>query len=222
MSNKPAVFIFFLLAFASMPGRGQTLYISDELHVPLRSSPCRRCTILHQGLPAGTELYLVKEKDGWSHVKTPGGLDGWLESQYLVKQPIARDRLAKAETRLQTLEKENASLKQQLEDIQAASSTLESELKATQEQKGSIDEELANIRQMSANAINLHEQNQELLKRNRILQSEIDVLTAVREQLESDQTQKWFLYGALAVFLGGLLSVLIPKLKPRKKFSEWA
>lgn len=220
---KAMILVSVFLGSFALECQAKTLYISDELRVPLRTGPGGGYRIIHQGLPSGTELNLIESNnDGWSHITSAGGLDGWLESQYLTDQLIARDRLARVESRLQVLEKENAALKKQLGESQTASRSLESELQATQVQSRDAEAELTKIRQISANSLNLHEQNQELLKRNRMLQSEIDVLTAVREQLEDNETQRWFMYGGLAVFLGAMLTVLIPRLKPRKRFSEWA
>ena len=41
------------------------------------------------------------------------------------------------------------------------------------------------------------------------------------EILENDRRNQSFLYGGLTVFLGALLAILVPKLRGRKKFSEW-
>lgn len=223
MMNRLITLLILVLAAATTSALAQTRYISDELRVPLRSSPCSRCAILHQGLPAGTKLQQVEvNDDGWSHVTSASGLDGWLQTQYLVSEPIARDQLQQARTKLNDLEQQNTILKQQLDEFQSTSETLETQLNSALEAKRSVDDELTSVRQISSDALNLHQQNQELLKRNRILQSEIDILTASRDQLRSDATRKWFMYGAIAVFLGALLTALIPRLKPRKKFSEWA
>ena len=54
-----------------------------------------------------------------------------------------------------------------------------------------------------------------------MLQRENDVLKANFEDLQKDRRNESFLYGGLTVFLGAILVVLIPKLRGRKRFSEW-
>lgn len=212
-----------LAAFAlSMPGLAATAYISDELRVPLRSSPCGTCAIVHSGLIAGTSLSVLEKGDEWSQVRTGNGLTGWLPSQYLTEQPIARDRLARVVERNQALENENTSLKEQLGTLEQAQASNETDLAESITTRQELEQELAALKQISGNALTLQQQNEELVKRNRMLQSEIDVLTASRDQLLRDNRQSWFIYGAVAVFLGALLTLLIPRLKPRRRFSEWA
>lgn len=205
----------------SMPNLAATAYISDELRVPLRSSPCATCAIVHSGLIAGTSLTVLEQGDEWSQVRTGNGLTGWLPSQYLVEQPIARDRLARVLERNQTLETENSTLQEQLATLEQAQTSSETDLAESISTRQELEQELAALKQISGNALTLQEQNEELVKRNRMLQSEVDVLTASRDQLLRDNRQSWFIYGAVAVFLGALLTLLIPRLKPRRRFSEW-
>lgn len=199
----------------------ETLYVSDDLRVPLRAKPCSRCSIIHQGIKSGTTLNRVETKDNWSHVTTRSGLDGWMPSQYLLKNQIARIRITKVEQRLQEAQQQNSSLQQQLTEARSAISTMEAQLTEAQSGASSISNELNEIKTISANTISIHQQNQELLERNGLLQNKIDVLTASNERLRNDESQTWFLYGALSVLFGAILAVLLPSLKRRKQFSEW-
>ena len=210
------------LLFASTWLQAETRYISDDLRVPLRKTPCNRCAILHHGLKSGTSLKVVEDNnDGWTHVTTSGGLDGWLPTQYLVTQQIARHRIIKVEKQLAATKADNIALQQQLQDLTEANQSLTSQLTSVQTESGSISAALNNIRKISASAISIQQQNEELLTKNRMLQGEIDILSATNEQLRSNEHQSWFLYGGLSVFMGALLTILIPRLKRRKKFSEW-
>lgn len=203
-----------------LPGIGlaaETRFISDELLVPLRSSPCSDCSIIHRGLVAGTQLSFEATENDWARVTTQEGLTGWLPLQYLVEKPIARQRLSAAEANTRMLVEENESLKASVAELQA----LREKHAALELRNQELETELSTMKKLSANALTLQEQNESLIKENRMLQSDVDVLTATRDQLVRNNSQKWFLYGGIAVFLGALLTVLIPQLKPRKRFSEW-
>ncbi len=213
-----------LLLIALSPSLvAETRYISDEFRVPLRKSPCSRCAILHQGLKTGLKLDFIESADGWSHIRTPGGMEGWIENQYIVTQPIARDRIARYKKQNETLNTSNAKLKAEVKELKANNKQLGGRLSAVSDDNEAVSLELADIKAVSANALNLKVQNQKLLQDNGMLQSKIDVLGALNKQLESSHIQKWFLYGALAVFLGALLSILLPRLKRKRRgHSEWA
>ena len=71
----------------------KTVYVIDEFLVPLRETPCSRCTIVHRGIKTGSKMRLLEVVDGWGHVITARGIEGWMESQYLIDEPIARIKL---------------------------------------------------------------------------------------------------------------------------------
>ncbi len=213
-----------LLLIALSPSLvAETRYISDQFRVPLRKSPCSRCAILHQGLKSGLKLTYIESADGWSHIRTPGGMEGWIENQYIVNQPIARDRIARYKKQNEALNSSNGTLQAQVKALKADNQQLGGRLNTVSDDNEAVSRELADIKVVSANALNLKVQNQQLLEDNGMLQSKIDVLSAQNKQLESSQTQKSFLYGAIAVFLGALLSIILPRLKRKRRgHSEWA
>ena len=217
------LFLSLLLLAISPNLLAETRYISDEFRVPLRKSPCSRCAILHQGLKTGLKLEFIESADGWSHIRTPGGMEGWIEDQYIVTQPIARDKIARYQEQNSLLNTTNDKLRAEVKDLKANNQQLESRLNAVSDDNEAVSRELADIKAVSANALNLKVQNQQLLEDNGKLQGRIDVLSALNKQLESSHTQKWFLYGAISVFLGALLSILLPRLKRKRRgHSEWA
>ncbi|KJS04110.1 MAG: hypothetical protein VR73_15615 [Gammaproteobacteria bacterium BRH_c0] len=199
----------------------QTRYVTDALRVPLRSSPCATCSIVHQGLTPGTALTVINTEDEWTRVTTAQGANGWLPNHYLVNTPVAPGREAAIDANTDSLKSENAQLKNELRELQVAYDALEAEYSLNKETLSALEVELSTVKKISNNALTLQEQNEELIKRSHMLQSEIDVLTASRDQLQSDNTQRWFMYGGIAVFLGALLATLLPSLRPRRRYSEW-
>lgn len=217
------ILISALFALMAFNVQAATVYVSDEYRVPLRSSPCPRCSILHKGIKSGTAMTLVETNaEGWSHVTTRSGLDGWMPSHYLQKEPTAREQLESMQARMASAEGKASELKQQLAALQEENNQLSSQLESLQDNNQGISSELQSIKKISSNAIAINQQNKELLERNGILQSEIDVLKASNERLANSERNTWFLYGALAVVMGSLLTLLVPRLKKRKRYSEWA
>ena len=55
-----------------------------------------------------------------------------------------------------------------------------------------------------------------------VLKNRIGVLEADNQRLRDDSWQKWFINGVWATGIGGLLTLLLPRLIPqRKRRSEW-
>jgi SH3 domain protein len=196
-------------------------WVSDEFFVPLRSTPCARCTIVHRGLKSGTKLRLLERVDGWGHLITNQGIEGWLEEQYLEDQPTARIRVKEQQKELAALKKRNSDLDKIVGELTQASKAVHGDLDKSQKNQNNLVTELAEIRDISSDAIAMSVQNKQLVKNNHMLQSENDSLKANVNDLQKDQRNKSFVYGGLAVFLGAILAILIPTLRRRKRFSEW-
>ena len=102
----------------------------------------------------------------------------------------------------------------QLEQANAQIAQLQSE-------KTRLDEELVSIKQISSSQIDTHERNAELVKQNRLLIGEKEVLITDNERLKNRNSQTWFLYGGMLVAISSLISVLIPKLGRKRRSDGW-
>ncbi len=214
--------IIALLMATSALATAQVRYISDEPRVPLRDAPCATCAPVHPGLVPGTPLTVEDSENGWSRVVLEDGRGGWLPSHYLASRRASDARFENLDASSQSVREENIQLRNQLSELTSAHEELQRLHGETRELLTNLEVELSTVRKLSANVLGLQEQNEELIRRNRMLQSDIDVLTASRDQLQGDHRQKWFLYGGLTVVLGALLAVLLPGLRPRRRYSEWA
>jgi SH3 domain protein len=202
-----------LLAGSSVfcvPALAATMYVSDQFTVPLRRGPSNSHRILHAGLPSGTALEVLGTDDaaGFTQVRTANGTEGWIPTQFLSAQPVARDRLAAADRRVATLEAQVKSLRQ--------SDGRANEL-AKQTEK--LQTELAEIRRISATSIANYEENKQLKASNESLQKQVTQLSERVRQLERNVMLKWLLAGGGLVLLGLLIGAWV---KSRPKRSSWA
>lgn len=199
----------------------ETRYISDELAVPLRRGPSNSYKILHRGLPSGTQLEVLGEdkEAGFTHVRTQNGTEGWVPTQYLTEQPIARDRLASANRRIASLENELKTLRASAQEIRVARSDAEGRIKELTDRNEKLEAELTEIRQASATAIAQYEQNKQLRAANETLSQQVTQLTQQVRQLERNAMLQWLLAGAGLVLLGLILGAWLAS---RRKRSVWA
>ncbi len=199
----------------------KTVYVIDEFFVPLRETPCSRCTIVHRGIKTGSKMRLLEVVDGWGHVITARGIEGWMEAQYLIDEPIARIKLGQQQRELAALKKRNSELDRDFQALRAETKALRDQLDSSLDDHEAVARELAEVRAISGDALALNQQNEQLVKNNHMLQRENDALKANVDDLQRDKRNESFLYGGLTVFLGAILVVLIPKLRGRKRLSEW-
>ncbi len=216
------IFMALLLAAVSAPLLATTGYIADELYVPLRAGQGNQYKI-HKVLRSSTKLNIISEsEDGeWSQVEA-GDLSGWMRSQYIVKEPTAELKLADVSRRLAERNDQYADAKTALQNEEAKNQELSTALQDTQQKLDATTQELEELKKISGDAVSLHQRHQDFMKKYELLQTELDVKVSENNRLRNDDRRSWFMYGAGAVGLGVLLTLIIPALRPKKKYSEWA
>ncbi|WP_043315640.1 TIGR04211 family SH3 domain-containing protein [Microbulbifer sp. HZ11] len=199
-------------------------YITDELHVPMRSGQGNEFRILHRGLPSGTKLTLLQDSPdtGWAQVRTPGGEEGWVRRQYLESEPVAKIKLAQAEQRLQHIESMQGDLGGEVRRLEEDNTKLTTALKIERERAEALAKELKELKSLSADAVALNQRHQKLLNQHELLKQKQSMSQAEIQRLSSSESQKWYMYGAVSVLLGAILAMVAPHFKPRKRNSEWA
>lgn len=218
------VITLFILVFTSVASAQQSVYVSDILYVPLRSGAGVEYRIINAAMRSGTVLTRMGESDDklWTQVKTSAGVEGWIRNQYITENVTAQIRLDRANARLTKLEKENRELKNTNKGLSQKNSTLSSTAQSETQSRAQMSAELEKIRQLSAGAIELDRRYQDLLQKHEMTQTQRDSLLADNENMKSDQSLSFLLYGAGILILGMLLAVILPALKPKKSYSEWS
>jgi SH3 domain protein len=215
------VLLALLLVLGPVSAFAATMYISDELTVPLRRGPSNGHRIINAALPSGLALEVLGEDNaaGFTQVRTPNGIEGWLPTQYLVGQPVAKDRLAAATKRVEALEAQLKSTRENYQDVRGARSEIEGKASELSKENQKLQTELAEIRRVSATAITQFEENKQLKASNASLTTQVTQLTDEVQDLKRNVMLRWLLSGGALVLIGLALGAWI---KSRPKRSTWA
>ncbi len=213
-------YFFLALITQSLAAVGDVNYISDVLNVPLRSGPSTAHRIIHRGIPSGTQLTILAtdEEAGFTQVRTSRGMEGWVTSQYLIKEPIARVKLAATQKRLKNLKAEIAKEREARASIQAKNKETKANNKTLNSKVEALGNELAELKVVSADPIKEHARNVELTRQNTRLVGEVEELSSKARRLEENVQLQWLLYGGALVLIGLILGVVI-KTRPRQQAS---
>jgi SH3 domain protein len=209
---KIASTLLLLLLSASSLAQ-EVRYISDRHYVPLRSGQGDQYRIVHRGLASGLRLEVdeINEDSGYSHVTTPNGTQGWIRSQYLVSDEPARQQLERSRQR-------NEVLLAQQSNWQATNE----QLLGSQAQLKITTTELAELQLISGNALNLDINNRRLTQQLEVLKTRIEVLEGDNLRMSESNESDAFYSGVFAVLLGVIITLLIPRLWPKRRpSSSW-
>ncbi len=209
-----------LTTLAAPSASANTRYISDELTVPVRSGPSGGHRIVHRGLSSGTRMQVleVDEGSGFSRIRTDGGTEGWIRSQYLVAEPIARLKLASAQESLRRARADLAAEQKKVQDLTQTTRQQNSANNNNQQQIERLEAELAELKRISADAVETHNNNLKLEESNARLQDELDDLAESHAELQNDSENQMLMIGGILILLGLIAGVAI---KSRPQRSAW-
>ena len=199
----------------------QTLYISDQIYVPVRKGQGNQYTILHRGLPTGTKVTLVEKNESWTKITTQENLTGWVRNQFLSESPPSSTKLLIASQKLQSVNSEIKDIKNENEVLRKNYADSQKALADSQTLVTATQEELSSIKTISASAIESHQRLQILTEKMQLLQTENDVLKSENENLLKSERNTFFLYGAFTLLIGALLAVILPRVGIRKRRDGW-
>ena len=218
--------LFTLLTLAMTESLAQDArFVSDKQYIPLRSGPGGDYRIVHRGIPSGTSLTVGREsEDGtWAEITTANGTSGWIRTQYLMTEVPAQNRLRAAEQKAEQIAAAHAQLEEQLAELQEERVELLNQINSTDSGYRQVAEELAQLKQVSGKAVQLDTDNRRLVEESENLRSEADMLKSENQRLQDKLDSEAFIDGALAVVLGVIITLVVPRLWPkRRKSSSWA
>ncbi len=196
-------------------------YVSDQLIITMRTGQGSQYQIL-KTLPSGTRLEVLETNDdtGYAKVRIADGTEGWVLTRFLSLEPIAREKLAAAQSKLQRISEQNRVLKEELATLKQNHTELEAERDTLLGQSKAAKSEMERLSQVAAQPIQLDKQNRELKQQNVSLEKELQLIQQENQVLKERSQREWFIAGA-GVLLGGmLLGLILPKLRWRRK-SNW-
>lgn len=214
------------LAFCfALPLQAQDVkYVSDKVFVVLHKGPGAEYRWAAKLTP-GTRLRVARTaEDGkWAEVTTDRGTTGWVSTEFLSTDTPAQVRLPAAEARADKLSAENAELSSQVTTLEAEKLELLNKINSSDSELGDISQQLSSLKQISGNAVQLDTDNRRLVEESENLRADVDMLEAENLRLQDKLKSEDFINGALAVLMGVFITLVVPRLWPkRRKSSSWA
>ncbi len=208
----------FMLLTLSAATAAQTVWVSDVFEVTLRTGPTTSNAI-QMMVESGTELEVLEQDAdaGYTRVRTNGGTEGWVLSRYLMSEASARQQLETLTRQLTNANAQGTSRESQLGAIRGEYNSAKSRIAELERSESSLQEELADIRRTAANTLAIDSQNKDLQHQLTDTEIQVSVLEQANEKLSGQTTRNWFITGALVLFGGVLLGLILPRMKWQKK-----
>ncbi len=196
----------------------ETLYVSDQFEVPLRTGETTEHAILRM-LPSGTAVELIEtDKDkGYSRVRTQSGVEGYMLSRYLMPEAAARDQLAALRQRLSSASDEQGGLSRQVDELGQQLANAQRTITELTNERDQAGTELDRVKSVSAKSLELDERNRQLMQQVAAGEQRIRELSADNETLRRHTTRDWFLAGGGLVLFSMLLGIGLTRVRWRRR-----
>lgn len=202
--------------------QAETRYVTDQLKITMRSGESTTHKIIRM-LPSGypVEVLETNRDSGYSRIQTGDGKTGFVLTRQLMNTPSARERLEKAEARLQELQEEPGRLTTKLMTLQDEHQKLQGAHTEMTGERDRLAQELEAIQRTASNAIRISNERNELRKQVATLTRQVEDLKQENRELGNDTAQNWFLIGAGVIVGGIILGLILPHLRLQRRKSSW-
>lgn len=217
--------LLLLPMFLALPLQAQEVrYVSDKVFIVLHRGPGTDYRWVAKLTP-GTRLQVARTSDGgkWAEVTTSRGTTGWVSTEFLSADTPAQVKLPAAEAKAEKLSTRNAELSTELQTLKSEQVELLNKINSSDSELGDVSQQLANLKQVSGKAVQLDTDNRRLVEEAENLRSEVEMLEAENQRLQDKLGSEDFFNGALAVLMGVIITLVVPRVWPkRRKSSSWA
>jgi len=212
------VTVFLISLLMSAIAAAQSAWVSDEFEVTLRTGPSTSNAIQLM-VTSGTELQVLEEdpEAGYTKVRTNGGTEGWVLTRYLMDEAPAREQLEALTRQLTSATSEGTSMGTQLSAIRGEYDNANQKIRSLERDNANLQSQLEQITEKSANTLAIDRQNQNLQQQLTDAEIEVSVLEQEKEQLVGQSNRNWFMTGAAVVFGGVLLGLILPRMKLQRR-----
>jgi len=215
------ILLFTLFVSASQLA-ADTRYVVDELIITVRSGRTNSHQIVKL-LRSGAKIDVLSELEDngkqYAFIQA-GDVTGWVLSQYLSPEKIARDRIEDIEANAAKIRQENNQLKKQLNELRDKNASLIQQRDKLNSNAQSMDEELSKIKRVTARPLAIQKSNETLRIQLAQKTSEAKLLSEENVSLKDREQRDWFIAGT-GVTIGSILfGIILTRIRWRRR-SSW-
>lgn len=223
MKNLFACLILILLPSITAPVWAQTTaYISDTLEIPVRAGASERYKVIGS-VRSGSAIDVLKVDTvkGYTQIRTPDGIRGWLPSEQLTETPSSRELLVGVRQELEQLKAQHTDLQQHMDSVVSKPGTEAMSYPQLYEEAQRLRQQMAQFRKVAASTVAIDERNKALQERTVTLERELQIVQQENQALRNDNDNVRFLMGAVILGACLLVAVMMPRLREQKR-AQWS
>jgi SH3 domain protein len=200
----------------------ETRYVTDLIFTPVRTGPGGDYRIINKGLPSGTEVtyYGLTEDGVWAEIQTKGGTRGYLRAQYLQANAPRGSQVNALEATLAGEVERAAQLQRDLDEAMAQLTSTDSSMSTAARELEQTRETLAEVKRVSANAIQLDQMTKSLTGKLEDANARNDLLKLENARLQDRISSNRAIEVVVLIALGIMIALLVPRLSVKRRRND--
>lgn len=218
--NKKILTVLFLSFLVTTAIAEEIRYVSDKLIITIRTGPSIQNKIVRKiESGARVEVFDTADDGKYAQIRTQNGVEGWVLSQYLTEEPVAAQRLERAEKKLGQAQEKASQLGSKINALNNQIKELKAENEKLSKNSREMKSEITSISKAASRPIELDRENKDLRESIGKISTELQVVSNQYQKMKDSNQQEWFIIGAGVLLAGILLGFIIPKLRFTRKDS---
>ena len=199
-----------------------TVYVSDTLEIPLRAGASNRYKVIG-AVRSGSPIEVLKADaaKGYTQIRTPAGIRGWLPSDQLTHTPSSQEQLGQTRQELEQLKARHFELQEHMDTVVSKPGADAMSYPQLYEEAVRQRQLLAQYRKVAADTVALDERNKTLQERAVTLERELQIVQQENQALRNDNDNIRFLMGAVILVACLLVAVMMPRIREQKR-AQWS
>ncbi len=195
------VFLGIVLMCFSANGFAESMYVTDQLKLTLRSGASTEHKILAV-VESGQKVEILEPGDDWSLVRNAKGKEGYVLTRYLMSEPTHNVRLEKLQRKHKALTQQAATLLEENTQFRSENKKLKSALDKNEKTLQKLRLDYDKLKAGSAEYIELKEKSKTVSRQLAEQTKRADTLDKELRSVETNQYIKWFLAGSGVLLMG--------------------
>ena len=200
----------------------ETRYVTDLIFTPVRTGPGGDYRIINKGLPSGTEVtyYGITDDGVWAEIETKGGTRGYLRAQYLQSNAPRGSQVNALEATLAEEVARTAQLQRELDEAMGQLTSTDSSMNTAARELKETRETLAEVKRVSANAIQLDQMTKSLTGKLEEANGRNDLLKLENARLQDRISSNRAIEVVVLIVLGIMIALLVPRLSVKRRRND--
>ena len=205
----------------SLPAQA-TAYVSDALEIPLRAGASDRYKVIGSvRTGSSAEVLKVDAVKGYTQIRAPGGVKGWLPSHQLTDTPSGQEQLTGVRQELERWKARHGDLQQHLNEVISKPEGEAVSYPQLYEEALRLRQQLARYRKVATDTVAIDERNKILQERVVTLERELQLVQQESRSLRNDNDGIRFLMGAVLLGACLVVAVLMPRVREQRR-TQWS